>query len=204
MFTEITDALGRQWSRKAVILLPSLFFLHNTQSFPFQPQSYTGIPISSVLLVLFKILRIAMLPYPPNAALCPCQSSARVEGRWMSFTLANADSGEKCPQAKDILHHRPPTCGPLETFHGCSNVFLPPAHQRCQEMGAGVAFKDRTSESVPTSFARDPWALPRYLYNVLVVCEHSSIHTIPPHNVFAFPEPVISKENRIFWISLVW
>lgn len=69
----------------------------------------TQATLSVLLLVLFKILRIAMLPYPPNAVLCPCQSSASVEDRCMSFTLPNSDaSGGKCLQAKDILHHRLP------------------------------------------------------------------------------------------------
>lgn len=100
-------ALNGHSTSKPSLLIHTIHTTHS--SFPFQPQSHTGALISSVLLVLFKILRTTVLPYTPNAALCSCRSSSSLEGRRVSFTLASSDtSGEKCLQAKDILHHRLP------------------------------------------------------------------------------------------------
>jgi hypothetical protein len=63
--------------------------------------------------------------------------------------------------------------------------------------------KQDNKETIPTGLACDPRALFRYLCNKLVVFEHGSIHSISSHILFAFPAPLISKENRVLVISLV-
>lgn len=199
MLTEITDAPGRRRNRVAVILLPSLFLLHNAHSFPFQPTSKLHrYPYQFSSSGAFQNSEDCNVAIPSKCGPLPMPIISQCGG--LTSELYTSQFWRVWRE----VHHRLPL-----VTHWRLSVVSPmcSSHQHikgARKREVGVAFKNRLSETVPTRFAQDPWALPRYLCNVLVVCEHSSIHTIPPHIVLAFHEPVISKENRILWINLVW
>lgn len=118
----------------------SSYTMHS--SFPFQPQSHTGIPISSSSGA-FQNSEDCNVAIPSKCSPLPMPIISQSGGQMSElYTSQFWHVWREEPTRQGHLALQTPTWGPLETFRGCSNVFLPPAFQRCQKMGAGVAFKD--------------------------------------------------------------